>query len=56
LRETIGPCWPGDGKTERAIRKDANRLAVKFDGDDLGILGGPMRPDMSPDAKNRRAA
>jgi hypothetical protein len=39
----------GDEETARAIRNDANRLAVKLNGDDIGILGGP-------DVENRRTA
>jgi hypothetical protein len=34
----------GDAKTAMAIRKEANRQAVKLNDGDLGILGGPDAP------------
>ena len=34
----------GDEKRVMAIRKEANRLAVKLNGGELGVLGGPDAP------------
>lgn len=34
----------GDEETAMAIRKEASRLAVKLNGGELGVLGGPDAP------------
>ena len=34
----------GDEKSAMAVRKEANRLAVKLNGGEMGVLGGPAAP------------